>query len=146
MKRTQTFTTGIRQQNLIKPPSSGKKCEIKKKLICQIVFYHNHLLYCCSTAYAQHAVHPAAIATLAIHHLSRLLSDIDNEVILTGHPLLSCYSQPPLGQNSLLTVNELLLSFFSICSIYSPLLSRCLMKDDVLNTRTLTSLGRTQNL
>lgn len=52
----------------------------------------------------------------------------------------SCCSQPPLGQNGHLSVNELLLSFFSFFSIYSLPLSCCLMKDEVLNTSTVTSL------
>lgn len=47
----------------------------------------------------------------AVHHLSRLLGDIYNEVIFTGHPLLLFTT--PLGHNGHLSVNELLLSFFS---------------------------------
>lgn len=76
-----------------------------------ILFFYCILSTCC-------AVHPATF-TPAVHHLSRLLGDIYNEVIFTGHPLLLFTN--PLGQNGHLSVNELPLSYFSLFSFQSTL-------------------------
>lgn len=100
-----------KQQNL---HHQKKKCEINQMLssiyqtfkpfisFLDIVF----LLHICNML----CIAPSYLSP-AVHHLSRLLGDIYNEVIFTGHPLLLFTT--PLGHNGHLSVNELLLSFFS---------------------------------